>query len=243
MRIDGRGARVYERVMAKTIIVGGYGSGISAAVAEKFGGEGFAVALVARNAERLASGVKALEAKGVKAAAFPTDLGDAGAVRALVAKVRNSLGPISVLHWNAYTSDAGDLLTADTTALHRAFDVAVSGLLAAVQEVLSDLKQDKESAVLVTNGGYGLFDASIDGYAIQANAMGLALTNSAKHKLVGLLSAKLKPDGIYVGELMVLGTVKGTPWDSGNATIEASAVGNRFWELYRARTETWAQIA
>jgi short-subunit dehydrogenase len=229
--------------MAKTIIVGGYGPGISAAVAEKFGAEGFSVALVARNAERLAAGVKALEAKGVKAAAFPTDLSDTTAVRALVGKVRTALGPITALHWNAYASDAGDLLTADTASLHRAFDVAVSGLLAAVQETLPDLKKEKESAVLVTNGGYGLFDAKVDGYAIQTNSMGLALANSAKHKLVGLLSAKLKADGIYVGELMVLGTVKGTPWDSGNATLEASAIANKFWDLYRTRTEVWAQIA
>lgn len=229
--------------MAKTILVAGYGPGISAAVAEKFGAEGFSVALVARNAEKLAAGVKALEGKGVKAAAFPTDLGDPSAVRALVEKVRSALGPITALHWNAYASEAGDLLTADTAELHRAFDVAVSGLLAAVQEALPDLKQDKESAVLVTNGGYGLFDARVDGYAIQSNAMGLALVNSAKHKLVGLLNAKLKSDGVYVGELMVLGTVKGTPWDSGNATIEASAVANKFWELYRGRTETWSQIS
>lgn len=228
--------------MAKTIIVGGYGPGISAAVAERFGAEGFSVALVARNVERLTAGVKALEAKGVKAAAFPTDLGDVTAVRSLVGKVRTALGPIGALHWNAYATDAGDLLAADTAALHRTFDVAISGLLAAVQESLPDLKQNKEAAVLVTNGGFGLFDSKIDGYAIQSNAMGLALANSAKHKLVGLLNAKLKPDGIYVGEVMVLGTVKGTAWDSGNATLEPSAIANKFWELYRGRTETWAQI-
>jgi short-subunit dehydrogenase involved in D-alanine esterification of teichoic acids len=210
--------------MAKTIIVGGYGPGISAAVAEKFGAEGFSVALVARNAERLAAGVKALEAKGVKAAAFPADLGDASAARGVVAKVRSAFGPI-------------------TASLHRAFDVAVSGLLAAVQEALPDLKKEKDGAVLVTNGGYGLFDAKVNAYAIQTNSMGLALANSAKHKLVGLLNEKLKSDGIYVGELMVLGTVKGTPWDSGNATLEASAIASKFWELFGTRTEVWAQIS
>ena len=229
--------------MSKTIIVGGYGPGISAAVAEKFAAEGFSVALVARNAERLSTGVKALRAKGAKAAAFPSDLGDPVAVRALVGSVRAELGPITVLHWNAYASDAGDLLTADTAALHRVFDVAVSGLLAAIQEALPDLKKEKESAVLVTNGSFGLFDPKVDAFAVQANAMGLALANSAKHKLVGLLAEKLKPEGVYVGELMVLGTVKGTAWDSGNATLEASAIATKFWEIYRARTEVKAQIA
>ena len=62
--------------MAKTVIVAGYGTGISKAVAEKFGAEGFSVALVARNADRLAKGVTELQGKGIKAAAFTADLGD-----------------------------------------------------------------------------------------------------------------------------------------------------------------------
>ena len=228
--------------MAKVIIVGGYGAGISAAVAEKFGAAGFSVAIVARNAERLAAGLKALQAKGVNAAAFPADLGDAVAVRALVRGVRTALGPITVLHWNAYAADAGDLLNADAAAVHRVFDVAVGGLLAAIREALPDLKQDGESAVLVTNGAFGLFDTNVDAFAVKANAMGLSIANSAKHKLVGLLAHKLKPEGIYIGEVMVLGTIKGTAWDSGNATLEASTVADKFWEIYQARTEAMAQV-
>jgi hypothetical protein len=42
---------------------------------------------------------------------------------------------------------------------------------------------------------------------------------------------------------MVMGTVKGTAWDSGGATLEASTIANKFWEMYRARTELRAQIA
>jgi NADP-dependent 3-hydroxy acid dehydrogenase YdfG len=240
--IDNFEGRDYVAAMAKTIIVGGYGPGISTAVAEKFGAEGFSVALVARNAERLAAGVKALHAKGVKAAAFPTDLADPAAVRTLVGTVREALGPMTVLHWNAYAGEGGDLLTANSAALHRVFDIAVGGLIAAIQEALPDLKKEKESAILVTNGGFGLVDAKVDALAVQINAMGISVANAAKHKVVGLLAEKLKPDGIYVGELMVLGTVKGTAWDSGNANLEASAIANKFWELYRARTDVRAQI-
>jgi NAD(P)-dependent dehydrogenase (short-subunit alcohol dehydrogenase family) len=83
--------------MAKTIVVAGYGPGVSAAVAERFGAEGFQVALVGRSADKLAAGVKALEAKGIKAAAFTADLGDPSAIRRMVEKVRGELGPISVL--------------------------------------------------------------------------------------------------------------------------------------------------
>jgi len=181
--------------MAKTIIVCGYGPGISAAVAEKFGAEGFSVALVARNAERLSSGVKALEAKGVKARAFPTDLGDTAAVRKLVGSVRAALGPVTVVHWNVYAAEAGDLLTADTAALHRALDVAVGGLLAAVQEALARSEEREGSSRPRHERGLRTCRSKVDAFRGSDQRMGVALSNAAKHKLVGLLSEKLKPDG------------------------------------------------
>jgi short-subunit dehydrogenase len=223
--------------MAKTIIVGGFGPGIATAVAEKFGAQGFAVALVARNAERLAAGVTALEAKGITAAAFPADLGSPAAVKALIARVREQLGPVSVLHWNAYASSAGDLLNADVAAVHGALDVAVTGLLTAVQESLADLKQAKGS-VLVTNGGLLFDDPNINDMAAKRKLMGLALGNAAKHKLVGLLAPRLRADDIYVGEVIVTGTIKGSAFDSGNANLDGSTVAQKFWDLHTARTET-----
>src|SRR5437867_265591 len=123
--------------MSKTIVVVGFGPGVSSAVAERFGAEGFSVALVARNEDRLASGVAALKAKGVAAAAFPADAGDPAAVRAAIQRVRAELGPVTVIHWNAYGgTEAGDLVTTDLAAMPGVFDVAVVGLLAAVREAL-----------------------------------------------------------------------------------------------------------
>ncbi len=223
--------------MAKTILIAGFGTGISRAVAERFGKEGFNVALVARNAERLGAAVKELEAKGLRAAAFPTDLSDPQAAKTLAGQVRERLGPTTVLHWNAYASPAGDLLTADAAELRRIFDVPVTGLIQAVQATLPDLRQQKEAAVLVTNGGLGLLDPALDSMAVTYGAMGLALANAAKHKLVRVLSAKLKPEGIFVGEVMVSGTVKGTAWDNGSATIDAKTIADRFWDLYQLRKD------
>jgi NAD(P)-dependent dehydrogenase (short-subunit alcohol dehydrogenase family) len=223
--------------MAKIIIVGGFGPGIATAVAEKFGAEGFTVALVGRNAERLAAGVAALEAKGIKAAAFPADLGVPTAIKPLIAKIRETLGPISVLHWNAYSRAAGDALSADVADLHNVFDVAVVGLSFAVQEALADLKAAK-GAVLVTNGGLLFDDPKINELGGTRGLMGLSMGNAAKHKLVGMLSAKLKADDVYVGEVIVTGTIKGSAFDSGNATLDGSVVAQKFWDLFQARTET-----
>lgn len=228
--------------MAKTIVIGGYGSGISAAVAERFGAEGFQVALVARNAERLAAGVSALTARGVTAQAFPADLSDDAQVRALIESVRTKLGPVTVLHWNAYAGGAGDLLTADARAIRNTFDLPVTTLVLAVQAAPPDLTSQKDSAILVTNGGLGMDSPEVDAQAVAWKAMDLAVANAAKHKLVGVLSQQLKPLNVYVGEVIVLGPVKGTAWDNGSAKIEARSVADKFFELYRARSTVNATV-
>lgn len=221
--------------MKKVLAIFGYGPGISNAIAQKFGAEGFAVALVSRNQERLAAGVDALKAKGIEAASFTADAAEPASIRQAIDDIRTKLGPVTALEWTAYGTGAGDVTAAAEGELRSVFDVAVLGLSTAVQAALPDLKNSKDAAVLVTNGGLGLFDPAVDKLGVEWNVMGLALANSAKHKLVRLLSNKLKPEGVYVGEVVVLSTVKGTAFDGGNATLEPTVVAEAFWKLYSAR--------
>lgn len=220
--------------MQKTIIVCGYGTGISKAVANKFGGEGFQVALVARSADKLEQARAELETRGIKCAAFPADLTDPDTAKDLVKRVTGQLGPITAIQWNAYANTAGDVMAADAAALRTVFDVSVTSLVFAVQAAFADLKAAK-GAVLITNGFLGMFDPKVDAMAVQWGSMGLAIANSAKHKLVGLLSEKLRADEITVGEVVIDGLVKGTAWDTGNANIDPRTVADHFWEIYSQR--------
>ena len=79
-----------------------------------------------------------------------------------------------------------------------------------MQEALPDLKAAGDGAVLVTNGAFGEINPMIDNIVIAMGVTGVALANAAKAKLVGLLSARLKDDGVYVGEVTIAGVVKGT---------------------------------
>ncbi|MDR3512760.1 MAG: SDR family NAD(P)-dependent oxidoreductase [Caulobacteraceae bacterium] len=230
--------------MPRTIVVVGYGPGVSASVAEKFGAEGFAVALVARGEAKLAAGVEALKAKGITAGAFPADAGDPAAIRGAIAKARAALGPVGVLHWNAFSGRGfGDLLSADPATLLGLFDVALVGLLSAVQEALPDLKAAGDGAVLVTNGAFGEVNPMIDALAIALGEVGVPLGNAAKAKLVGLLSARLKGEGVYVGEVTIAGVVKGTgPDGPGMPTLGGADIAEAFWRLYQARDEVRARV-
>jgi NADP-dependent 3-hydroxy acid dehydrogenase YdfG len=230
--------------MSRIIVVVGYGPGVSAAVAEKFGAEGFGVALVARSADRLAAGVAALQAKGVTATAIPADAGGPAAIAAAIARARAELGPITAVHWNAYGGgETGDLAAADPAAVGHVFDVAIVGLLAAVQAALPDLKAAAGAgAVLVTNGAFGDDTPAMDQVAVSMKTMGVALANAAKRKLVGLLAARLAAEGVYVGEVTIAGAVKGTAW-AADGGIDGAVIADAFWRLYQGRSETRARVS
>lgn len=228
--------------MSKTIMLVGFGPGTATAVAERFGREGFSVALIGRNEDRLVAGASALKAQGINARAFPADAADPASIRAAVRSVRSQLGPITVLHWNAYGGmEAGDLLTADTVSLDKLFDVAVFGLLAATAEALPDLKRGGSGALLISNGSFGVVSPEMDGVAVNFHLMGLALSSAAKHKLAGLLAERLKGEGIYVGEVMVYRTIKGTPSTDGDS-VDPSVIADMHWQLYESRGETRAVV-
>ena len=79
----------------------------------------------------------------------------------------------------------------------------------------------------------------IDESAVKLQAAGLALANATKHKLSGLLHQQLKEEGVYVGEIVITGTIKGSSWDNGKNpnTVEPSAVGDAYWKLQQERKE------
>jgi len=121
------------------------------------------------------------------------------------------------------------------------FDIAIVGLLAAVQEARADIKA-AAGAVLVTNGAFGDITPQMDELAVNLKSMGVALGNAAKHKLVGLLAQALKADGVYVGEVTTAGVVKGTAW-AGDQGIDGAVIANQFWDLYRSRGANRARVS
>ena len=78
--------------MKKTLLVAGAGQGLGKAVAKRFAREGYAVALAARNRERLAS-----LAAEIGASAFPADLANEADVTTLFGNVETKLGPIEAV--------------------------------------------------------------------------------------------------------------------------------------------------
>lgn len=231
--------------MSGALLVFGYGPGVSSAVAERFARERRALALVARTSAKVEQAAAAFLDRGIKAVGLCADAADPAAVAQAVQAARAAVGPIDAVLWNAFAGgSAGDLTSTPPTEYARAFDIPVVGLLAAVQAALPDLKASGTGAVLITNGAYGDIDPMMDAFAVRSGAVALALGNAAKRKLTGLLAARLKTDGVHVGEVTIAGAVRGTPSDNGSmATIDPARIADAFWSLYSGRTEIRARIA
>ena len=83
--------------MPKIVVVTGASAGVGRATVEEFAKQGYDVALLARDKDRLDRAAAELHTRyGVRALPIPTDVADADAVEAAATKVETELGPIDV---------------------------------------------------------------------------------------------------------------------------------------------------
>ncbi|SAL85479.1 short chain dehydrogenase [Caballeronia arvi] len=83
--------------MHKIAVITGAGAGVGRAAAEEFARQGYAVALISRDEERLKRAASQIKGRyGVPALAIPTDVADSKAVDAAASRVEDTLGPIDV---------------------------------------------------------------------------------------------------------------------------------------------------
>ncbi|MGP3535129.1 SDR family NAD(P)-dependent oxidoreductase [Microbacterium sp. RD1] len=226
-----------------TLLIVGYGPGNSHALARRFGAEGWSIALVARNEERLRDGAARLRAEGISAHPFRADAADPASLREAVSRVRDQLGPITAAALTAYRNVAvSDVLVAEPEDLGAAMRIGVSGLATLVQASLDDLRAVDDASVLVVNGGLGAPGRDIDRFAVSFDGDGVALESAAKSKLVGLLAERLRGDGIYVGEVVIAGTMQGSPY-AGPTAIDPAEVADRLWTMAQERTEVRTVLA
>ncbi|MCA9701021.1 MAG: hypothetical protein KC431_26075, partial [Myxococcales bacterium] len=99
------------------------------------------------------------------------------------------------------------------------------------------LRSQDQAAVLITGGGFAFYSPDVDRMIVQWQTSSLALAKAGQHKLAGLLHQRLAGDGIYVGEVVVLGLVKGTAFDQGQAQLDPADIAGAFWRIYQERSE------
>jgi len=179
----------------KVCVVVGVGPGNGAALARRFAGEGYGVALLARTTEITEPLAKSLG----DARAYPCDVSDAASVAAAFEAIEREMGPVDTLVYNAGTGTWATVEDVVPAALESAFRVNTLGLLLASQKVIPQMKARGGGNIVVIGA-----TASRRGAARTA---GFAPAKAAQKSLAESMARHLWPQNIHVSLIIVDGVV------------------------------------
>src|SRR5258708_9385294 len=127
----------------------GVGPGLGAALARRFAKE-YAVALVARGADKLTSLAKEIEADGGKALAVAADVAKPEDIGAAFEKIQRELGDVDALLYNAAMRPFGKLMDTKPSTFENTCRVTTFGAFIAAQAVLPPLLKRCAGVSIVT---------------------------------------------------------------------------------------------
>jgi NAD(P)-dependent dehydrogenase (short-subunit alcohol dehydrogenase family) len=187
---------------AGSVLVAGVGSvnGLGAAIARRFGREGFAVVIAGRNAEKLQATEAALLAEGLRVASAVGDVSVAADMRRFVAQAE-TLAPLAVAVHNAGSNRPTPFLKlteADFEAHWR--EHALGGF---------QLAQAALPVLLGHGGGSLLFTGASGSLRGKANFAPFAAAKAALRNLTQSLAREFGPQGVHVGHVVIDGGIAG----------------------------------
>ena len=206
----------------KTIVVVGAGQGLGNHIAERFAKEDFRVVLVARRREALDEYQKEFTEKGCEARVIACDVTDAENVKSAFATIQAEMGAPDVLVYNVgITTPDEQPLTEEDIIRH--FKADVLGAYSCINAVTTDEFAEKKGTILLT-GGHGCINP-YPGYLC------LAIDKSAIRGLTLAMHNELEPRGIFVGTVMVGGSIiPGTHFDP-------ALIAESYWKMYTERKD------
>jgi NAD(P)-dependent dehydrogenase (short-subunit alcohol dehydrogenase family) len=183
----------------KICLVTGVGGATGAAISRRFARDGYQVAMLARNRDRL----KDLERQIEQSRAYACDVADLEALARTISAVRADLGKPSVVVHNAVSATFGTFLEANPAELERNFRVNTTALLHLAREVAPDMIAAGKGSIVVTGNTSSL--RGVPNYALFAS------TKAAQRILAESMARDLGPKRVHVGYVTIDGSIE-SPW-------------------------------
>jgi NADP-dependent 3-hydroxy acid dehydrogenase YdfG len=203
------------------IAIIGAGPGLGAAVARKFGREGFSVALISRDQSKLDAMAAELEAIGVTASCFTADVREPAELEAALTRAAAELGPITALQYSPLPSRdyLKPVLDLTPELALEALQFSALGLIHAVRTVLPAMREAGEGSVILINGGTSV--------KARAGFAGTSVAFPAESAYGEMLHDALEDEGIRVAQLVIPGGIPQLQLPNG-----IDDVAERIWELH-----------
>ncbi len=229
--------------MSKVIAVFGAGAGRGAALARRFGREGFRVALVARRKDRLEELAEKLRSDSIETTAFPADLSDPDGVPALIAAIRAECGPIDVVEYGpiGIGQHFVPVTELDAATMANYLPLLLLTPIEVVRALLPEWTERGEGTFLLTHGASAVNPLP----GISGTGAVMAATRSYLYSL----NAGLAGTGVYAGTLAIAGLISGSeiaatlsdsPRDSDSLAahlpvIDPADLADQYWDMYTTR--------
>lgn len=217
--------------MAGTALIVGVGDGLSASLARLLAAEGHAVALAARDAEKLAG-----LAEETGASRHALDAADEAATDALVEGLP---GPVRVVVYNPSARSRGPIADLDAEGVRRALEVTAFGAFltgrAAARRMLREEPEDGVRGTILFTGA----SAGVKGFARSAS---FAMGKFAQRGLAQSMARELHPEGIHVAWINIDGAIgnPGTEPGGPDSKLAPDAVARSYIDLVRQHRSAWS---
>jgi len=207
-----------------SLVIVGAGPNLGAAVARRFGREGMAVGLIARDRARLDALAAELAATGLTVDVAAADIRDPTALAAAIGALAERLGPVEVLEYSPLP--AGEFMKPilETTVedVRGPLEFSVLGAVAAATAVVGPMLDAGSGTILFTTGG-----AAVNPNPLRA---GVGISFAAEVAYARMLHDVLRDRGIHVGHTAVGGRI------APGAEHEPEDVAEVLWRQHTERT-------
>ncbi len=215
-------------------LVTGVGPGTGAAIARRFAHGGYAVAMLARNRERL--GV--LEREIANSHAYPCDVTDEAQLDSTIEAIRSGLGTPSVLIHNAVGGAFGNFMEIDPEVLNRNFQVNTMALLHLARRLAPAMIEAGQGAIIASGNTSALRG--------RANFAGFAPTKAAQRILAESIARELGPKGIHVAYVLIDAVID-LEWTRKRFAdapddffIKPAAIADEIWHVAHQDRSAWS---
>ncbi len=181
------------RLVDRTALITGGGTGIGVAIACVYLAEGARVAIASRSSKRLHAAATALDPSGERVMPFEMDVTDRASVTRGIAAVVARWGMIDILVNNAGVAGITSLEDADEAVWNRIIATNLTGMYVVMKAVAPHIRDHAHGRVINLSSVLGRF--GVPGYAAYC---------ASKHGVIGLtrsLALELAPRGITVNAL------------------------------------------
>ena len=229
---DHQGTDLHPHMTSIAII--GAGSGLGAAVARRFGAEGFSVGLLSRSQARVDALAEDLRRDGVHAQGFAADVRDPASVTRALEQVTAVLGAIEVLQYSPLPQKDFMRPVLETTPadLVGPVEFSIYGPVAAVHQVLPGMRflGENRGTILFVNGG----SAVKPGRGVTGTSVAFA----GQAAYAQLLHEVLGEEGIQVSQLIIGGKIV-----AGDREKDPDVLAGLLWDLHVTRDRFRHQVS